>query len=438
MTKKRAIITMCVISVITALALIFSFISFDVAGKNYRYMGFAQAIYKGLDYDGGVYADYTAVKPEDMSEEDYNSKLNDTFKRIESILETKGINTAFVTKTEGGIRIEAPAKDDTSDVLSTIGAGILKIRTSSSSDSEPIITGANVVAAFATQLQTNSNSYQWGAYISFDDEGKAALKDATKNAESSSVTLYMFRGDSESSFFSISISEKVENGFMFISSSSMSQSYAEELAIQMYCGSTPITLSTVGNQINTISATMGKSSLVLTTIAIAVLMLIILVFFAVRYRLFGVMMCLSTLFFVGIMLFLLQTISIFEISLAGMAGVLTSLLLLTIFHIIAMEKVKSEYALGKKIPASVKSGFKKTNGLVIDISIACIVLSALCYFIGISALKTFAIGLLVGSLMSLFVSLIVTKQLIDSYVAFNRTNEKHVNLRREENINEIG
>ena len=88
MTKKRAIITMCVISVITALALIFSFISFDVAGKNYRYMGFAQAIYKGLDYDGGVYADYTAVKPEDMSEEDYNSKLNDTFKRIESILET--------------------------------------------------------------------------------------------------------------------------------------------------------------------------------------------------------------------------------------------------------------------------------------------------------------------------------------------------------------
>lgn len=438
MTKKRAIITMCVISVITALALIFSFISFDVAGKNYRYMGFAQAIYKGLDYDGGVYADYTAVKPEDMSEEDYNSKLNDTFKRIESILETKGINTAFVTKTEGGIRIEAPAKDDTSDVLSTIGAGILKIRTSSSSDSEPIITGANVVAAFATQLQTNSNSYQWGAYISFDDEGKAALKDATKNAESSSVTLYMFRGDSEYSFFSISISEKVENGFMFISSSSMSQSYAEELAIQMYCGSTPITLSTVGNQINTISATMGKSSLVLTTIAIAVLMLIILVFFAVRYRLFGVMMCLSTMFFVGIMLFLLQTISIFEISLAGMAGVLTSLLLLTIFHIIEMEKVKAEYALGKKIPASVKSGFKKTNGLVIDISIACIVLSALCYFIGISALKTFAIGLLVGSLMSLFVSLIVTKQLIDSYVVFNRTNEKHVNLRREENINEIG
>lgn len=44
MSKKRAVITLCLVSVITALALIFSFISFDVAGKNYRYVGFAQAI----------------------------------------------------------------------------------------------------------------------------------------------------------------------------------------------------------------------------------------------------------------------------------------------------------------------------------------------------------------------------------------------------------
>lgn len=438
MSKKKAILTMCIVSVVTALALIFSFISFDVAGKNYKYMGFAQAIYKGLDYNGGVYADYTAVRPEGMSDEDFNSKLDDTFKRIESILSTKNMNNAFVSKTsDGGIRIEAAAQDDASDVLTTIGAGVLKIRTSSDSTAEVVVSGTNVLAAFATQIQTSSG-YQWGAYVAFDDTATAALKEKTKSANSSSkVTLYMFRGDSESAFFSISVTEQID-GFMFISSSAMSQSYAEDLAIQMYCGSTPLTLTTVGNQVNTIGATYGKTALMLTVIALGVLMVAVLVFFAVRYREFGLMLCLSTLLFVGLMLFLLQTISLFEVSLGGVAGVLASVLMFAALNIIPMEKIREEYAKGKKIPASVKSGYKKSYGLMIDISVVGFVTSILCYFIGTGSLKTFSMGLLVGSLLALFVSIIVSKFLIDSYIAFNRTKEKRVNLKREEGIDEIG
>lgn len=439
MSKKRAVITLCLVSVITALALIFSFISFDVAGKNYRYVGFAQAIYKGIEYDGGVYADYTATRPEDMSDEDFNAKLEDTFKRVESILSTKNINNAFISKTsDGGIRIEAPAKDDTSDVLSTIGAGVLKIRTSSDSTATPIITGENVTAAFATQLQTSSYAYQWGAYIAFDDTAKAVLADKTSNAANSAVTLYMFRGDSESAFFSISISEKIEDGFMFISSSSMSQNYAEELAIQMYCGSTPLTLNTVGNQVNTIGPSMGRSALLLTSIALLALIVAVIIFYVVRYREFGLMLSLSTLLYVGLMLFLLQTITLFEISIAGVAGVLLSFLLFAASNIIPMEKVKEEYAKGKKIPAAVKAGYKKSYGLVVDFTVVAFVTSLLCYFIGTAALKTFAIALLVGCLLSVVVSLVISKSLIDCHVVYNKTNEKRVNLKREEGIDEIG
>ena len=107
-------------------------------------------------------------------------------------------------------------------------------------------------------------------------------------------------------------------------------------------------------------------------------------------------------------------------------------------NIIPMEKIREEYAKGKKIPASVKSGYRKSYGLMIDISVVGFVTSILCYFIGTGSLKTFSMGLLVGSLLALFVSIIVSKFLIDSYVAFNRTKEKRVNLKREEGIDEIG
>ena len=150
------------------------------------------------------------------------------------------------------------------------------------------------------------------------------------------------------------------------------------------------------------------------------------------------MIMLSTLLFVGLMLFLLQALPIFEISIAGMAGVLVTVLLFAMAHIVIFERIKREYASGKKIPASVKFAFKKSNALIIDISILVMIAGILCYFIGTGALKTFAIAILVGAALSLLISIVVTKLLINSYVTFNRTNEKRVNLKREEGVDEIG
>ena len=438
MSKKKAIITLCIVSVVVALSLIFSFISFDVAGKNYKYMGFANAVQQGVEYGGGVYADYEAIKPEGMSDADYASELDETFARVESVLSTKGMDSAYVAKTQNGIRVEVPNRNDASDVLSALGAGLLKIRTADDATADPIITGEDVVAAFATQLQTSQTAYQWGAYISFNDEGKDALATATKDAENSAITLYMYRGEEETAFFSLQIQSKVADGFMFISSSSMSQEYAEGLALQLYSGSLPLTIETVGDQVLTVSAGIGKTAILGLAIAAGALILALVIFFVVRYREFGLMITLSLLLFVGLMLFLLQAMPIYEISVAGMAGVLVSILLFATSHIVIFERIKREYASGKKIPAAVKFAFKRSTGLIIDASALLMIAGILCYFIGTGALKTFAIALLVGSALSLLISVLITKFLTDSYVAFNKTNAKRVNLRREEGIDEIG
>ena len=438
MSKKGAIISLFVVSVIVALSLIFSFITFDVAEKNYKYMGFANAIQQGVEYGGGVYADYEAIKSEGMTDEDYATKLNDTFERVQSVLSTKGMEGAVALKTQNGLRVEAPNRNDASGILAALGSGVLKIRTANNVETAPIITGANVVAAFATQLQTSQTAYQWGAYISFDDEGKAALATATDKAESNAVTLYMYRGEDETAFFSLQIQNKVADGFMFISSSSMSQAYAEELALQLYCGSLPLTIETVGDQILTIDATFGNTAILGLSIAALALVVALLVFFIIRYREFGLMITLSLLLFVGLILFLLQTIPVYEISVAGMAGILLAVVLFAASHIIIFERIKREYAMGKKIPAAVKFAFKRSTALIIDISVLLMIVGVLCFFIGTGALKTFAIAILVGSALSLLISVLVTKLLTKSYLAFNKTNEKRVNLKREDGIDEIG
>ena len=434
--KKKAIVKISLISIVAILAIVFSFLSFKVAGKNYEFVGFANAINKGIEYDGGIFAEYKAEKG-DLSDDEFNKKFDDTIVRVESVLSAKDLNNLSVYKTNNNtIRIESANSDVAKQVLELIGQGELKIRTSSDSSKDAIILGKNVVSTFATQLQTSSTAYQWGAYILFDDEGKSALSEATKNASSSSpVTIYMFRGDSETSFFSLQISEKVSQGFMFISSSSMTQSYAESLAMEMYCGSLPVNIETIGN-VGTI--TVQNYALIGLAIAFAIMALVVLVLFIVRYREFGLMACVSFVLFVGLTLFILQAISIFEISIAGVAGLILSLILFASSIIIVFENVKREYALGKKMPASVKTAFNKCNSLILDISVVFAVLGLLCFLIGTQGLKSFGLAIIICSILSIVISLFITRVLLNSYLAFNSTNNKRVNLNREEEIDEIG
>lgn len=429
--KKKAIIKITIISVVALLAILFSFLSFNVAGKNYEYVGFARALNESLDFNGGYYADYNASGFED------EEKYNKTIVEIESILSSYNVRDAKVLKSnDGKIRIEAPKSDSIESVLTSIGAGELKIRTSSDASADVVISGSNVVSAYATQYQTSSYEYQWGAFILFDDEGKEALANATNSASSSSsVTLYMFRGDNESSFFQLQISEKVTAGYMFISSSSMTEAYASSLALELHAGSLPLVVNTFGE----VSTFKTQNSVMLgVIIASGALLLAVIVLLVVRYRELGLLALVSLVLFAGLSLFLMQAIDYFELSITGLAGLVLSLILFTFAHIYIFENIKKEYAIGRKISTSVKNGFNKSNLLVVDASVIFVVLGLLVFLIGGGALKAFGISLFVCSILSLVISLVITRTLAFSYLAFNKTNNKRLNLTREEGVDEIG
>ena len=50
------------------------------------------------------------------------------------------------------------------------------------------------------------------------------------------------------------------------------------------------------------------------------------------------------------------------------------------------------------------------------------------YFLGTSAIKSFALTLAIGILISIFTALVVTRLLVSSFLAFNRENPKLYNL----------
>jgi preprotein translocase subunit SecD len=425
--KKIAIVKFTVISLIIALGLIFSFISFD------GYAGFINASERGLELDGGVYANYTITKRDDVTDEKFEEDFDSTFLKIKSLIEQKGYQDAKIYKTsDKRLRIESPEMSDVKNILSQIGEGDFKIRTSGSSSAEVKLTGRDVLFAVAT----TSDYGNWGTYIQFTDEGSTIISELTASATSSSnVYLYFYRGDTTSYFFSLPVSSKVDSGFLFISSQSgMTQQNAVDLAVNVSCGSMPTILQIEGG-VKTIfgidGATLGLS------IAAGVAIVFTLILLALIYRELGLMGCLSILFYAAAMMFLIQTIPVLMLTSASVGGILVGLALIAGFNIIIFEKIKEEYSIGKKLSVSMKTGYKRSINLIADISGGIALISLVIYLISAGTIKSFAIGLLVGSLVACFSSLLITWQLIEAYRVFNKDNARRVNFTREENINEI-
>lgn len=437
MEKKKAIAKITIISLLSVLLVIFAVISFMPKDSLKGYAGFAGAITKGLDFDGGIYANYSAGKIGEMTDEGFQDAINETFKKVSSIIEQKGYNDARVYLTsDNKIRIESPNVDDAEEILNLIGAGELRISTSSTNEGDPIVTGAHISAAFAMQ---DPSSGSWYTYVGLDEEANEAVINATKDATTNSQkTLYFFRGDDTNAFSSLGFNSEYNSAFFLIyyTDHAMTQDEAVSLALQISTGCYK-TVLTVDGETEWISSQSGNEAVLGLIIASAAAAVVILIIFAIVYRELGLMAIVSILMFIGGILFFMQAIPVITLSVSSIGSCLVSLVLISACHFILLEKIRGEYVMGKKFKIAVKSGYKKSLSLVSEICAITAIIATVSYFILTGIAKSFAMIMIVGSVLSALITLFFTYHLTKSYAELNSANGKRVNFSREENIDEI-
>ena len=438
MEKKKAIAKITIISIFAILLMVFSIISFMPNNWLKGFSGFAGAIDKGFDLEGGIYANYTPVKINDeMTDEEFNIAVEETYKKVNALIQEKGYTDANVYLTSNNkLRIESPNKEDAQSILSLIGSGELKIRTTSSSSSDVEIKGSHITAAFAMQDPT---TYYWGTYIGLNEEGKEKLSSLTKNLTGSqSINLYFFRGNSDSYFFQLPVSSHISEGFLFISSStgSMSSEDALNLAIQVSTGSYDVELIIDGN-VGEISPSAGQETILGLILAGSISLLMILIVFIVVYRELGLITLISIFLYTGLALFFMQAIPVITLSSTTVGGILLGVILISACHFIILNKIKSEYLIGKKLKTSIKTGIKKSLPLIIEICGACALISIIMFFVCTGTMKSFSMIALTCSILCGFITLFFTYHLFKSYSTLNETKGKRVNFYREDTVDEI-
>ncbi len=434
MNKPTAIKRFIFIGIFLVLGFVLAFASFDIPFTHYTYNGFANSIKLGLDLKGGVMAVYEATEKEG-EEGDFEQKLLATKTRITQMI-TEEYSEAVITIQQGNrIRVEVPDVSDPETVFDLIGQpASLEFKAEEDTDGhihEAVLTGENIVNAYASQQQTSSGTLEWGVSIEFDAEGAQAFYELTKQQTGSQI--YIYRNGEL--FSAPTVNEAIAGGKTFISGSMDTQQEAEEFATQILSGTFSLDLTLLENTV--VSATLGVDAMKYGLIAGGIAILLIFAFMIWRYKMMGVMASIALCFYVILTLFFLQALPFVQLTLAGIAGIILSIGMAIDGNIIIFERIKEEYAAGKRINQSIRSGFKRSLAAILDSNITTIVVSLILILLGTGSIRGFAITLLIGTALSMFTSLVVTRGLLMTYYPLNSNNAKSYNLKRGEDVIEL-
>lgn len=217
------------------------------------------------------------------------------------------------------------------------------------------------------------------------------------------------------------ISSPITGGQFFIQGSSQApftSSSAKDLATLLNSGSLPVSLDVI--QSTDVDASLGAASVQSSLIAGLLGLLIVIVFMVALYRLPGLLASVALIFYAGMVLMVFKVAAI-TLTLAGLAGFILSVGMAVDANVLIFERFKEEMRAGRTIGAAVEAAVRRAWPAVRDSNTSTLITSAVLYFMGSGTVKGFAITLLVGVLISLISSIIVTHNLLAIVLGFGWT-----------------
>ncbi|MBO5742796.1 MAG: protein translocase subunit SecD [Clostridia bacterium] len=375
-------------------------------------------IKKGFDLAGGsVIVFEPDVK--DMSTvtgEDISAALAALRLRLDS----NGLNEATVSQQVTDdikrLRVEIPAVTDPNEAISYLGAmASLSFRDYQGNE---IVNGTHVVNAQGVyDQQTNKPVVQ----LEFSNEGQKLFAEATariKGLTDGNNYIAIYVDGVEISRPSVDV---VINQNTCIIQGDFTTESVNQLANQIKSGTLPFALTPISQ--NSVGAQLGDDALNKSLIAGGIGLLLVMIYMIVLYRLCGVVASIALVGYVAIVALILHGFDI-QLTLPGIAGIILTIGTAVDANVIIFERVKEEVKSGKTLRASVDAGFKRAFGAILDSNVTTVIAAVVLWIFGTGTIIGFAKTLLIGTLVSMFTAIFVTRILLRQLCVFGSKNPK--------------
>ena len=448
MKKSHGILTLGLTFALIFVCMYQSVIGFGANGSS------ASNIKQGLDLAGGVSITYEVVGDEEPSMED----MSDTKRKLEQRVQT--YSTESVVYQEGTRRfsIEIPGVTDAEAILADLGrpGSLYFIAETDSAGKENysiqafqdgqgnvvgydyvlnktieeleaegsiVLYGTDVADAQAGTMQTQTGS-EFAVSLTLTKEGTEKFKVATQKAAGKETIGIYYDGG----FVSVPyVNSAITDGVAQITGMGGFEE-ASRLASTIRIGGLSLELEEVYNKV--VGAQLGGEALEKSIIAGGIGVIIIFLFMIAVYFLPGFCASISLLLYVPAIVVLLHGFDM-TLTLPGVAGIILSIGMAVDANVIIFARIREELATGKTVKSSIKIGFNKAFSAIIDGNVTTLIAALVLMIMGSGVVKGFAQTLMLGIVLSMFTSLVVSRLLVNAFYAIGLKHERWYGIGKE-------
>jgi preprotein translocase subunit SecD len=379
---------------------------------------------EGLDIQGGMQlvlqADMSKIAPDDR--ENALAASKDIIQRRVDLF---GVSEPVVQTLHSGddyrIQVELAGVKDPDQALQLVGTTAeLDFRLQAASPSAEATESA---VAFLSQFEPTGltgkdlkrSSVQFDQQngspvvaMEFNDEGRKKFASITENNINRVLAIFL----DGLPVTAPRINSAIYDGQAIITGQ-FSVEEAKQLSIQLNAGALPVPIQIIGQQ--TIGATLGQQSVQQSVRAGVVGLLLVITFMILSYGWKGLLADMSLLIYAVFTIAVYKLIGI-TLTLPGIAGLLLTIGMAVDANILIFERMKEELRSGKSFQQSMELGFGRAWNSIKDANLTTIFIALVLInpadfpFLSTSGLvRGFGLTLLIGVLISLFTSMVITK-----------------------------
>ncbi|MBQ0105818.1 MAG: protein translocase subunit SecD [Armatimonadetes bacterium] len=270
----------------------------------------------------------------------------------------------------------------------------------------PVLTGASLMPNAQQAIANN----QPVVNIEFNKAGKEVFRDFTKKHQQEVLAIFL----NKELLTAPTIQAVITDGHAQISGFH-SLEEAKNLAANLNSGALPISFDVVSRDI--VEPSIGAGALHDVIVAGAIGLLFVILFMIIVYRLpgfiSGIALCLYTLFVLAVFAGIGVTLS-----LSGIAALVISIGMAIDANVLIFERLKEELCAGKTLYAAIDAGFNRAFTAILDSNICTCITCLLLMHFGSPAVQSFATTLLIGTIISMFTAVTVTRTFLHLVVKF--------------------
>ena len=399
MNKKKNSSASGIIRLAAAVLALVVLVYIAVIGIGFEESGSAKDIKLGLDLAGGVSITYQAVD-DNPSEED----MADTIYKLQLRAQNYSNEAEVYQEGSNRINVDIPDVTDANQILEELGTpGSLQFK---DPDGNVVMDGTAVESAEPASYKKNENT-EYVVSLVLTEEGAKTFADLTSAHVGEQISI-VYDGEVVSS---PKVREAITGGRCQIEGMADYEE-ASILASTIRIGSLSLELQEIRS--NVVGAKLGQDAISSSLKAGAIGMALVMVFMILFYLLPGLAAALALAIYVALTIVLISGFQI-TLTLPGIAGIVLTIGMAVDANVIIFSRIREELAAGKSVATARNDGYSKALSAILDGNITTLIAAAVLYVLGSGTVRGFATTLALGTVLSMFTALFVTRFIMTGF-----------------------